>query len=302
MRAPADRPLVLAVYDEPRIAEVVSLTLEDDGFHVATASGGEEALRSAAELDPDLVVLDLMMPGMDGQEVMRRLHARKRTPVILLTARGDPADRRRGLDLGADDYVVKPFHADELAARVRAVLRRSNAEAARTPDVMRVGDVEVDLERRLITKRGEPVVLSRIEWLVLQHLARNPGKVVLHSDLLGGIWGSAYADDVQVLRVCVSRLRAKLGSGPGRRGFIRTYVGVGYALQTDDGEVGAARRTTSRREETGVRSRCATGRVPGRVRRAETAAGGEDGTTAPARAVAPSGSAPPGAGPLGASR
>ena len=255
MRAPADRPLVLDVDDEPRIAEVVSLTLEDEGFHVATASGGEEALRSAAELDPDLVVLDLVMPGMDGQVVMRRLHARKQTPVILLTARGDPADRRRGLDLGADDYVVKPFHADELAARVRAVLRRSNAEAARTPDVMRVGDVEVDLERRLITKRGEPVVLSRIEWLVLQHLARNPGKVVLHSDLLGGIWGSAYADDVQVLRVCVSRLRAKLGSGPGRRGFIRTYVGVGYALQTDDGEVGASRRTTARREETGVRAR-----------------------------------------------
>ncbi len=231
-RVGEESPLVLVVDDEPRVAEVVSLTLQDEGFRVATALGGEEAVEKATELQPDIVVLDIMMPVLDGHTVMRKLQERRPVPVIFLTGRGAVAERSRGLDLGADDYVVKPFHPDELAARIRAVLRRSRA-ATGGSNIVRLGDVEVDLERRILTRRGEPIVLSRIEWLLLQYLARNPGKVVLHNDLLAYVWGPAYHDDVQVLRVCVSRLRAKLGSASGRRGLIRTYVGVGYALQAD---------------------------------------------------------------------
>ena len=227
-----DSALVLVVDDEPRVAEVLSLTLQDEGFRVATAFGGDEAVEKAEELQPDIVILDVVMPGLDGHGVMKKLHERRAVPVIFLSGRGTVTDRSRGLELGADDYVVKPFHPDELAARIRAVLRRSRA-AHVSSNILRLGDVEVDLERRILTRGGEPIVLSRIEWLLLQYLARNPGKVVLHNDLLAYVWGSAYQDDVQVLRVCVSRLRAKLGSASGRRGLIRTYVGVGYALQTD---------------------------------------------------------------------
>jgi DNA-binding response OmpR family regulator len=229
---PGEAPLVLVVDDEARVAEVVSLTLQDEGFQVATALSGNEAVDKAARLQPDIVVLDVVMPGLDGHGVMKKLHERRRVPVILLSGKGSVADRSRGLELGADDYIVKPFHPDELAARIRAVLRRSRA-AFGGSNILRLGDVEVDLERRVLTRGGEPVVLSRIEWLLLQYLARNAGKVVLHNDLLSYVWGPAYQDDVQVLRVCVSRLRAKLGSASGRRGLIRTYVGVGYALQTD---------------------------------------------------------------------
>ena len=267
-----NQPLVLVADDEPRITKLVAVTLADEGFRVVTASGGEEALRKAEEVRPDVVLLDIVMPDLDGIEVMRQLREWRPVPVILLTAKGSTADKAKGLDLGADDYIAKPFHPDELAARVRAVLRRA---AGVTPGggIVRIGDVEIDLERRFMTRDGELVQLSRTEWLLLQHLAANAGKVVLHSELLTKVWGPEYRDDLQYLRVWISRVRRKLGAAPGEPGPITTFQGIGYVLNVDEApalELPAATDVAPR-----ACRRLARGRGAGRAdpRRGRTAAG-----------------------------
>jgi two-component system KDP operon response regulator KdpE len=226
------QPLVLVADDEPRITKLVSVALTGEGFRVVTASGGEDALARAEEVRPDIVLLDIVMPDLDGIEVMRLLRERRPVPVILLTAKGSATDKAKGLDLGADDYIAKPFHPDELAARVRAVIRRSVGGQPGS-GVLRFDDVEIDLERRTVTRGGELVALSRTEWLLLQHLAANAGKVVLHTELLTKVWGPEYRDDLQYLRVWVSRVRRKLGAKPGEAGRIRTFQGIGYLLDVD---------------------------------------------------------------------
>ena len=226
------QPLVLVADDEPRITKLVSISLGEEGFRVISASGGEDALRKAEEYRPDVVLLDIVMPDLDGIEVMRQLRERRPVPVILLTAKGSTADKAKGLDLGADDYVAKPFHPDELAARVRAVIRRYSG-ATPGAGVVKFDDVEIDLERRMVTRNGELVQLSRTEWLLLQHLAANAGKVVLHTELLTKVWGPEYRDDLQYLRVWVSRVRRKLGAAPGEAGRIKTFQGIGYLLDVD---------------------------------------------------------------------
>jgi two-component system, OmpR family, KDP operon response regulator KdpE len=226
------QPLVLVADDEPRITKLVSIALGEEGFRVVTAGGGEEALAKAEEVRPDIVLLDIVMPDLDGIEVMRQLRERRTVAVILLTAKGSTADKAKGLDLGADDYIAKPFHPDELAARVRAVLRRSTG-AQPGSGVLRFDDVEIDLERRMVTRDGELVQLSRTEWLLLQHLAANAGKVVLHTELLTKVWGPEYRDDLQYLRVWVSRVRRKLGAEPGEPGRIKTFQGIGYLLDVE---------------------------------------------------------------------
>jgi two-component system KDP operon response regulator KdpE len=256
-----ETPLVLVVDDEPRVTEVVALTLRDEGFEVITATDGRKALEAAAASMPDIAILDLVMPGLDGGALMAELRRHGAVPVIFLTGKSAVHERRRGLDLGADDYVVKPFHADELAARVRAVLRRTSGPRG-ADGILRLGNLEIDFERRMLSRDGHPVLLSRIEWLLLHYLARNLGKVVLHTDLLRYVWGQAYAEDVQILRVCVSRLRAKLGSPSGRRGYIRTYIGVGYALEAEADEAAATGRWRARQ-----RSPRATGVTPATRRR-----------------------------------
>jgi two-component system KDP operon response regulator KdpE len=228
-----NQPLVLVADDEPRITRLVAMSLADDGFRVETALSGEEALRKADETKPDIVLLDIVMPDIDGIEVMRRLREWRPVPVILLTAKGSTADKARGLDLGADDYMAKPFHPDELAARVRAVLRRA-AGVSPGSAVVRVDGVEIDLERRLVTRDGDTVVLSRTEWLLLQTLATNADRVVLHSELLTEVWGPEFRDDLQYLRVWISRVRRKLGAQPGESGPIATFQGIGYVLNTDN--------------------------------------------------------------------
>jgi two-component system KDP operon response regulator KdpE len=227
------QPLVLVADDEPRITKLVALALSEEGFRVITAASGEEAIASAEEFRPDIVLLDIVMPDRDGIEVMRELQLRQPVPVILLTARGSTADKAKGLDLGADDYIAKPFHPDELAARVRAVMRRASGV---TPGggIVDIGDIEIDLERRMMTRGGELVQLSRTEWLLLQHLAANAGKVVLHSELLTKVWGPEYRDDLQYLRVWISRVRRKLGARPGEPGPITTFQGIGYVLNVDE--------------------------------------------------------------------
>jgi DNA-binding response OmpR family regulator len=168
-------PLVMAVDDEPGILRLIKLELTTQGFRVVTAEGGEEALRLAEEQRPDIALLDIVMPEMTGLELMRRLRERSSLPIILLTAKGGEADKVRGLELGADDYVAKPFSPDELSARVRAVLRRAVGGSA-AENIVRSGSVEVDLNRRLVKRNGELVSLTRTEWMLLQHLASYPGK------------------------------------------------------------------------------------------------------------------------------
>ena len=227
------QPLILIADDEPRITKLVSIALSEEGFRVVTSSSGREAVRLAEEYCPDVVLLDIVMPDMDGIDVMRQLRETRSVPVILVTAKGSTADKTRGLDFGADDYISKPFHPDELAARVRAVLRRSGGGTPVT-GVLRFDDIEIDLERRMVLRDGELVQLSRTEWLLLQHLALNAGKVVLHTELLTKVWGPEYRDDIQYLRVWISRVRRKLGVRPGESGRIRTFQGIGYLLDVED--------------------------------------------------------------------
>ena len=230
-------PLILAVDDEVGIQRLIKLELSSQGFRVVTASGGEEALRLAEQQRPDIAVLDIVMPDMSGLEVMRKLRERTGIPIILLTAKDNDADKVRGLELGADDYLVKPFNPEELSARVRAVLRRSiglsNAEIS-----VRAGDVEIDLNRRLVKRNGEIVTLTRTEWMLLQHLAANAGKVMLNTELLSKVWGPEYRDDLQYLRVWVSRLRSKLEADPSSPAIIKTLQGIGYLLDADEDEPG----------------------------------------------------------------
>jgi len=226
------QPLVLVADDEPRITKLVSIALSEEGFRVVTATGGEDALAKAEEVRPDIVLLDIVMPDLDGIEVMRQLREQRPVPVILLTAKGATADKAKGLDLGADDYIAKPFHPDELAARVRAVIRRSSGVEPGA-GVLAFDDIEIDLERRMVRRNGELVQLSRTEWLLLQHLATHPGKVVLHTELLTKVWGPEYRDDLQYLRVWISRVRRKLGAKPGEPGRIRTFQGIGYLLDVE---------------------------------------------------------------------
>ncbi len=225
--------MILAVDDEPGILRVIKLELSAQGFRVLTASNGQEGLRMAEEHRPDLVLLDIVMPEMSGLEVMRELRERSNVPIIMLTAKRSETDKVMGLEMGADDYLPKPFSLDELSARVRAVLRRSTV-TANTESVVRVEDVEIDLGRRLVKRDGELVNLTRTEWMLLQCLAANAGKVMLNAELLSKVWGPEYVGDLQYLRVWVSRLRGKLEREPSEPKIIKTFQGVGYMLTAEE--------------------------------------------------------------------
>ncbi len=222
-------PLVLAVDDEAGILRLLKLELAEQGFGVIVADSGQQALALAEAQRPDIVLLDVLMPDIQGLEVMRRLRELANTPIILVTAKDSEADKVRGLEMGADDYIVKPFSADELAARIRAVLRRSiGVQTANR--LVRAANVEIDLNRRVVTRDSETISLTRTEWLLLQHLAANPGKVMLNAELLSKVWGPEYRDDVQYLRVWISRLRHKLEPDRASPTIIKTFQGIGYLL------------------------------------------------------------------------
>jgi two-component system phosphate regulon response regulator PhoB len=222
---------VLVVEDEPDIRSLITHHLERDGFRCRTAASGAEALDAARAAMPDLVVLDLMLPGMDGLEVCRRLRAGSTVPsIIMLTAKADEVDRVVGLELGADDYVVKPFSPKELVARVRAVLRRGRpAEAAR---VLAGGGVALDLARHQLTVAGVPVALTPKEFELLHTLMESAGRVLSREHLLNRVWGYARADEIEsrTVDVHVRRLRAKLGEAGAR---ITTVKTVGYRFESD---------------------------------------------------------------------
>ena len=239
-------PLILAVDDEVGILRLIKLELSSQGFRVVVAEDGAEALRIAEQQRPDIVVLDIIMPQMSGLEVMRRLRERSSTPVILLTAKDHDEDKVRGLELGADDYLAKPFNPEELSARVRAVLRRGYRPPAGGESVVRAGNVEIDLERRLVKKDGDLIALTRTEWMLLQHLAANAGKVMPNTELLSKVWGPEYRDDLQYLRVWDSRLRSKLETDPSSPAIIKTLQGIGYLLNAqEDAAVPGARAAAS---------------------------------------------------------
>ena len=247
-------PLVLAVDDEAGILRLIKLELSTQGFRVVTAGSGEEALRTAEEQRPDIALLDIVMPEMTGLEVMRRLRERSSIPVILLTAKGSESDKVRGLELGADDYLAKPFSPDELSARVRAVLRRAVGSSA-TENIVHVGSVDVDLNRRLVKRDGKIVTLTRTEWMLLQHLAANVGKIMLNAELLSKVWGPEYRDDLQYLRVWVSRLRRKLELDPSKPQLIKTFQGIGYMLAVPDGGEDAGEASEVEPEDEAVESK-----------------------------------------------
>jgi DNA-binding response OmpR family regulator len=217
---------ILVADDEESIVELVRLYLAREGYRVETARDGQQALEKARRLEPDLVVLDLMMPKVDGWEVCRRLRAERNVPVIMLTARGDDVDKIVGLELGADDYVAKPFNPRELVARVKAVLRRARAPA--DPDAhVDVADVRIDPARREVTVAGAPVTLRNKEFDLLLALANEHGRVMTRDALLDRVWGYEYAGETRTVDVHVGLLRDKLkGSGV----QIQAVRGLGYKL------------------------------------------------------------------------
>ncbi|MDQ3934846.1 MAG: response regulator transcription factor [Actinomycetota bacterium] len=231
MAASGDRRSVLVVDDEPTITDVVSRYLERAGYATFTAADGEEALRVAAAERPDLVVLDLMLPGIDGLEVMRRLHERERTSVILLTAKGEAADRIAGLRRGADDYVVKPFLPAELLARVDAVLRRLEPGEAAAAEPVAFDGIEVDPAGRRVKVRGEEVQLTVREFELLLHLVRHPGQVFSRDQLMDAVWRYTFYTDTSTVTVHMRRLRAKVEEDPARPRWLQTVWGVGYRFE-----------------------------------------------------------------------
>jgi two-component system, OmpR family, response regulator ResD len=232
--AMADRSqgTVLVVDDEPTILDVVGRYMERAGYETYRAADGPEALRLAAAHRPDLVVLDLMLPGIDGIEVMRQLHEApgSRIAVILLTARGEESDRLVGLRQGADDYVVKPFSPAELVARVGAVLRRVSPPDEEAPPIER-GPLRIEPATRQVSLDGEEISLTMREFDLLAYLAMHPGRVYSRDQLMEAVWGEPFFEDTSTVTVHVRRLRAKLGDDPTEPRFIETVWGVGYRLR-----------------------------------------------------------------------
>lgn len=225
------RPVVLIADDDASVLKLVRLQLVDEGFRAVTASTGEEAIQRAIDERPDLVGLDLMLPDITGFEVLNRLRERGPIPVILLTGKTRDSDKIRGLEMGADDYLAKPFNPEELTARVRAVLRRARREGGVSDEPIHVGPLMIDLERRVVERDGELVPLTRTEWNLLEVLVRNQGKALMNPEILGKVWGPEYVDDLQYLRVWISRLRRKLEPDRPEDSIIRTFPGMGYMFR-----------------------------------------------------------------------
>jgi two-component system KDP operon response regulator KdpE len=222
---------VLVADDDPRLLKLVQRNLELNGYRVLTAMDGTNALKMAEAEELDLLLLDIMMPGMDGRDVCRRVREFSTVPIIMLTAREAEEDKVSGLDAGADDYRTKPFGSMELLARVRAALRRSQLTSAEHGQpVFQTGALEVDFAQQLARLRGTPINLTPTEFRIISFLARNAGRVVTQADLLTKVWGPEYKDEAHLLRVNIARLRAKVEPDAGSPKYITTRPGIGYTL------------------------------------------------------------------------
>jgi two-component system KDP operon response regulator KdpE len=231
MTTPPSIARILVIDDEPQIHRFLGPALEAAGYAVERAENATEGLRLAASRAPDLVLLDLGLPDLDGQEVLARLRGFSPVPVIVLSARDREADKIAALDSGADDYVEKPFAVGELMARIRTALRHRRTQDG-VAEILHFDGLEIDFARRLAHLEGVPLVLSRREWALISLLARNSGRVLTHRQLLTAVWGPAHADDVQYLRVYVGQIRQKLGAAAR---LITTEPGVGYRMAEEIG-------------------------------------------------------------------
>ncbi|MCM6773824.1 response regulator [Nocardia sp. CDC159] len=223
---------MLVVDDEPQILRALRINLSVRGYEVITAANGAAALRAAAEKHPDVVVLDLGLPDMDGIDVLAGLRGWSQAPVIVLSARTDSSDKVEALDAGADDYVTKPFGMDELLARLRAAVRRSAAGGDSADPVVETASFTVDLAAKKVTKNGHDVHLTPTEWGVLEMLVRNQGKLVGRRELLREVWGPSYATETHYLRVYLAQLRRKLEDDPSHPKHLLTEAGMGYRFQS----------------------------------------------------------------------
>jgi two-component system KDP operon response regulator KdpE len=223
---------VLVIDDEPAILKVLKSTLAAAGHEVETADNGSEAVRSVARRPPDVILLDLGLPDLDGKDVIQSLRQWTQAPIVVLSARHDQTERIAALDLGADDYVTKPFHMGELEARLRTALRHA-ARREGGPSVYDARGLQIDFERRLVKVQGADVRLTRKEYDLLVCLARHAGQVVTHRQLLGAGWGGAVTD-TQFVRVYIRQLRQKLEADSSAPGYILTESGIGYRLLTED--------------------------------------------------------------------
>jgi len=219
---------VLVVDDEEQIRRAVGRALTSRGFEVEETATGEDALSLAAVREPDLVVLDLNLPGIDGLAVCEGIRRHSAVPILVLSVREEEADKVAALDLGADDYLTKPFGIEELLARVRALLRRVEAHGDASPARFTTDGLVIDVDAHRVVRSGDEIRLTKTEWALLEALSEHPGKLLTHGWLLEQVWGSGYTGDVDVLRVFVSQLRRKIEREPGRPEIIATDPGVGY--------------------------------------------------------------------------
>ncbi|HEX8032333.1 MAG TPA: response regulator transcription factor [Ktedonobacterales bacterium] len=229
---PAKKTTILVADDDPQLLRLITRNLQLEGYEVLAASDGQQALDAIEAHAPDLVLLDVMMPRMDGFTVAERVREFSAVPIIIVTARGQDQDKIRGLDAGADDYLTKPFSVDELLARVRAVLRRArllgneSGQGART--TMSTGDLTIDFAQHMVTMQGKEVTLTPIEYRLLSYLMQNAGRVVTHDLLLEHVWGAEYVGESHLLQVNMNRLRRKIEPDAAHPHYILTKAGVGY--------------------------------------------------------------------------
>ena len=222
---------VLVVEDEESFSDALSFMLRREGYEVGIATDGAEALAEFDRHGADLVLLDLMLPGIPGTEVCRTLRQRSSVPIIMVTAKDGEVDKVVGLELGADDYVTKPFSSRELVARIRAVLRRKGEPEDLLPSVIEVGPIRVDVDRHVVVVRGETVAMPLKEFDLLEILMRNAGRVLTRSQLIDRVWGSDYVGDTKTLDVHVKRLRAKIEADPSQPAILQTVRGLGYKIE-----------------------------------------------------------------------
>src|SRR6266699_5094995 len=231
---PAKKTTILAADDDPQLLRLMTRNLQLEGYDVIAASDGQQALELVENNNLDLLLLDVMMPRMDGFTVCQRVREFSAVPIIIVTARGQDQDKVRGLDLGADDYLTKPFSIDELLARVRAVLRRAqfsvkeNAQGLQS--TMTTGELTIDFSQHLVALAGREVALTPTEFSILAYLAQNAGRIVTQDLLLEHVWGSEYLGEGHMLQVNINRLRRKIETDPTHPRYILTKVGVGYSL------------------------------------------------------------------------
>lgn len=223
---------ILVVEDEETLAEAISFLLSKEGFDVAVAATGPEAIDTFDKSGADLILLDLMLPGLSGTEVCRQIRSKSSVPIIMLTAKDSEIDKVVGLELGADDYVTKPYSSRELIARIRAVLRRGEIQDAGGDEpTLEVGPVRMDTDRHIITVNGQQVAIPLKEFELLEFLMRNAGRVLTRVQLIDRVWGSDYVGDTKTLDVHIKRLRAKIEKDPANPEYIQTVRGMGYKME-----------------------------------------------------------------------